>query len=517
MYNLYKIDKMKKVKLIVACMLLCSFVQAQTAGWLVKPEYKEIKHYSKDVFKCVDINGHIQLIDWEGRNLLGGVVADTVTDYSDGYAVVLEGNRIKGFLAENSHDFIIVNGDFVATKYSYFSEGYIVVAEDGINGKQGYLDTMGKIFIECKYLEAMPFRHGWAAVKRDGKDARVKYYAYIPSDKSKEEQIGIVGLGGGKENIYKASSFNDEGVALVYGKDKNYYLINSSMKIIKQVSVTGFSSQMNSYDYSYKSSKSAEVKAPINDKSLEINQDIVVFSENQIFGFRTKTGKTILPLQFEDAQPFYAGLAIVEKGGSYGILKLLNGSFEVKWPAENIRSYPDGKCNKSHLELAPPSSLNHDMVVLDFDCGDGTYKNNIPFVYDFLPLFQTNAKQCEIKGKALCDELLLWEEGEKIAIDYITIDIKSPVVTTVYANEEGNQTVKAVITNTSEVDVEVDANLKVDGRVVPFKGKLASKQSKTLAITLKVDENKTIQATISVKAEEHDCGSKSSRLSLKKI
>jgi hypothetical protein len=63
----------------------------------------------------------------------------------------------------------------------------------------------------------------------------------------------------------------------------------------------------------------------------------------------------------------------------------------------------------------------------------------------------------------------------------------------------------------------VSATLNVAGKTTPFNGELKPNQSKALMVTVKVDNDKSVSATVSVKVDNHNCGSKSSTVSLKKI
>ena len=131
-------------------------------------------------------------------------------------------------------------------------------------------------------------------------------------------------------------------------------------------------------------------------------------------------------------------------------------------------------------------------------------------------------RKSELKARATyCENgypnLVLWEGTHDINISYISISLSNPVTTSEYADENDNQTVKAVVTNTSDVAVTVSVKLTVDGKPVLFKGELSPKQSKTMTATIKVDEDKQVKATISAEVDGYNCGSKSAYVSLKKI
>lgn len=503
---------MKRTILTIAVALLMGCTaHAQTVKWLVKPQYASITHYSNDIFKCIGQNGELQLLDWEGKPLLENIDFNAVTEYSDGYAIVLKDNRILGFLSEDgSHNFQFVSGDYYATKYSFFSEGYVVVAKGSAGGKQGYMDSKGSLALECRYLEAMPVRQGWAVVKKDGTD-KTKNYAYL-SVGDWHPQNGVDALG----DFIWATSFNEEGLALAKGKKgKKYGTFDTKFKLQK-INVNGNKDEnkkqfVNSYDYSYKPEGSQEVEPPTNAKPAK-NEEYYI--------------EEFVHAQFNDAQGFYNRRAIVSLGDGYGIIELLDGKFETNWPAEKIRVYEyTNEVDPLQFTLAVPASLENGKVKLELDKGDGRFEvcNGLSLVFEVAnQVIRSKRPDCEIKAKAIyCDngfpDLLLWEDKQTVGIDYISLNLSSPVVTSEYADENDNQTVKAVVTNTSDVAVKVSATLNVAGRSAPFNGVLKPNQSQIIKVTVKVDNDKQVQATVSAKVDKHDCGSKSSYVSLKKI
>lgn len=507
---------MRKFFIISILFLSASLANCQTVDWLIKPAYTEITHYSKDIFKCLDEKGKLHLVDWNGRELLEGLDANEVTDYSNGYAVVLSGDRIVAFLSEDNHKVTKVEGTYYRTRYSFFSEGYIAVAQDNVNGKQGYLDTQGNLVFKCIYLEARPFKMGWASVYKDG-GSRSRFCAYLSQDSSIGEVGGIVGLGGNGDNIYYASSFNDNGQALVYGKNKKYQVINTRLTPTKEIRVEKFSAALNKYDYSYKSDSTDEKDKPDNEKPTEADRFAEIVSDGSTYGYRNEKGKTFVPVQFSEVQRFYDRRAIVTKNGKVGVVKYLDGDFSVNWPDENIRVYPNGKTNQIPFSIEIPSSLQPGKAVLRFDNGEGTFSAKDSFGFDFFPSIKNKRNDCRLRGKVEYDGLLLWEEEKIVAIDVITVDVTNPVTTSPYADENNRQTVRTVVTNTSKVDVRIDATLKVAGHSVPFRGNLGPNQSKVLLVTVEVNENTSVQASVSVKADGYDCVSKSATVNLKKI
>lgn len=497
---------MTKVKFTVLALvaLFALASHAQTVKWLVEPKYASITHYSDNIFKCTDQNGNLYLIDWDGKSIDIPANADAVTDYSDGYAIVLQGNRILGFLSETSHRFQPVSGDYYATKYSFFSEGYIAVAQGSANGKQGYLDTRGYPVLECNYLEAMPARKGWALVTEDGKD-KVKPQRYKRTNDWSGKGMPSLKTG---ETFVWATSFNTEGYALTKIRGGKYVVIDSDFKEIDR-NGNWSKADVNTYDYSYKPAGSREVNPPTNAQPKK-NNDYSV--------------SDIVPAQFSEAGSFYGNRAIVAKGGKYGILKLLDGKFEPSWPDNHVRVYPDGM-DEIQFQLAVPASLEEDKIIMEFDEGEGDYVEHKGFSHKFKlakQMTKQRVDECTLRAKATYkgdeDDLLLWEGSKEIVIDYIDIDLSSPVTTSEYADENGNQTISAVITNKSKVAVNVSGTLTVAGKKGTFNGELNPNRSQTIKVTVHVDEdNQQVRATVSAKVGKHNCGQRESQVTLKKI
>ena len=494
---------MKRSFILVLAVLLPIFSSyAQTAKWCIKPEYSEITLFGEDLFKCVDRVGKVQLIDRNGKELLQSVDADAVTNFSDGYALVLKGKKILGLFAEQGHQFTAVSGEYYTTEYPFFSEGLLAVADS--KGKMGYLDERGNLAIQCKFVVARPFMQGWASVEKKAKEV----WYITPQGKEMRPD----GFHGGK--LTKGSSFNENGEAVV-ANYQDYAVIKTNMQVKKKIAYMS-DLPVRSCDYAYSGDAKECEESTVYFR--EEDSRVEVYSDNGSYGYRLKNEKEkiVLPAQFGEAKPFYAQHAVVKKDGKFGVLELLEGELVANWPKESLRVYHDGKSNRMHFELIVPSSLESGKIDLELDEGNGSYKNT-PLAYDIEPDFYGGAKQCVIRGRANCDGLLLWEGTKPYKINDVTIDIKSPFATTKYADENDNQTVKTVITNTSDVDVMVEATLKVSGQTTHFKQTLKPKQSKPLTIPVKVTEDKDVQAVVSVKADGHNSGSKTATISLKKI
>lgn len=511
---------MRRILLTASLGLLMGFsLHAQTVKWVVEPKYNSIDYYSSDIFQCADQYGKLQLLDKDGRALLpDNIAADALTEYNDGdeYVIVLKGSKILGFLTESKpYTFQPVIGEYYITDYPFFSEDFLVVAD--AKGKQGYMDTRGQIVIDCKYEKARPFRQGRASVE----PAKKQVYYINPQGKTNNPDS----FHGGK--LTKGSSFNGAGEAVV-ANYQDYAVINTKMQVVRKIKYTS-ELPVCPLDYSYDElggdcMPKTGFMAATWDYTDEDNH-CESFSERGANGYQYKLGDEVIviPAQFSDASPFMQGRAIVGMGGKFGIIELVKGKFVPAWPVAKLRAFPDG-AEETQFALAVPVSLQSDKVKLELDKGDGRYTEcNGLHSYFMIPnqMIDHKEKSCTLKARAKYTdngpELLLWEGSYQLGIDYISVGLSNPSVTSEYADENDNQTVKAVVTNTSDVTVTISATLTVGKTTRTQKWELKPKESKTLTASVKVDEDKQVKATVSATVEGHDCGSKSSTVSLKKI
>ena len=394
---------MKRIILTITTTLILGCVaHAQTIKWMVAPKYVSITHFSNDIFKCTDQNGKVQLIDWNGKLLLPENEADAVTDYADGYAIVLQGEKILGFLAEAiPHNYHAVDGNYRITEYPFFSEGLLVVS-DG-NGKLGYMDTDGRIAIACKYEKARPFRKGRASVE----PAKKEVFYINPQGKTNNPDSFHGGV------LTKGSSFNENGEAVV-ANYKDYAIIGTNMKVVRRIDYT-LDLPVRSCDFAYSEGVGECPKE--NMFVLDPNPNITTYSKEGAYGYRwdNDLDGIQIPAQFSEAKDFYNDRAIVAKGGKYGILELLGGKLEPKMTDGNMRVYPDGM-DDAQFSLAVPASLESNKIKLEFDNGNGRYVDCNGLRYNFkLPeqITDREDKHCTLRAKATyCEEgndLVLWE------------------------------------------------------------------------------------------------------------
>lgn len=487
---------------------------ASTLKWLIKPEYDSICYYSNDIFKCIK-DGKIQLIDLSGKNLLLNP-ADTVTDFTEGFALVLDRNdsnlKIKGFLTEKKHDFIEVSGNYYATFYSHFSEGLIAVADE--KGRQGYLNNRGKIAIPCKFNKARPFVNGWAAVESD-KDG----VGYI--DKQNIYMIihfhyGVLSLG---------TNFNERGEALV-GYKNNFAIINTSGKTVREYRKRP-EKPYRDYDYAFCEDGSEIIPKGNNTPTFE-EEPIVFLSDNSFLGYRT-TDKTIVPAQFTYAGRFANGCAIVALDEKYGVVAIIEGDFSSSIENNGVAVRANKK-QELRYTLNFPKKLESEKAQVRFDNGDG-FLNPIQLdhgTYTFTPFVTKTANTYTIRAEVSMDSLLLWQDIIERNVERASaapISFEAPSKTSDRADDHDLLLVKTVVTNNSETPVKVSVvfaspsfrNGSSNRLVSMFNDEvtLSPGEKRSFTMTFKVFELETLKTSVTVKSNQRTVGTKTSNIVLK--
>lgn len=494
-------------------------VSATTAKWLVSPQYDTISYYSNDLFKCTK-NGKIQIVDLLGNQLLPSE-ADSITDFSEGYALVLdrEGQnlRIKGlFTEERGHRFIPVKGKYYASFYSHFSEGYVVVSDS--TKRFGYLDVYAVLVLYCQYLKARPFVKGWASVEVASGETK-----YI--DKQ-GKFLTIRGFHFGV--LSQGTSFNEKGEALVCHTktdgQKDFAVINTKGRVDRKFSRTD-KDPIREYDFAFDEEGRGFI--PVVNARPSFDSTIVVFSSNGLYGYE-KEEQTILPPQFAYAGNCADDCAIVALDGKYGIIVFVDGSFYASFDSQYI-TLRSGKPMQLRLTLDIPENINQDSLYVKLDNGSGELLHVVldeDNSFTFLPRLNKKSKNCTIRIEVSTERLLLWEQTIEKTIDNKSIlDFGAPAKTSEYANADNLLTVKSTVSNNSDTSVKVSVafatpafNEGSKNSVVSdlsFEETLAPAEKKEFILTFRVENLETIKLKMTVKANQRLVGSKSANIVLK--
>lgn len=453
-----------RIAFLVWLCLLPMMAYPSWQKWLIHPEYDWIGYYSEEVFKCVK-DGKVQLYDMEGRALLPSS-ADSVTDYSDGYALVLakekRGYRITGTLSEKDLVFCAIDKPYYTERFTYCSEGFLSVAD--AKGKQGYIDAKGYPIIRCQFREARPYRKGWASVSlKEGEAHYIDPYGNtLP--------INVT--------VTDATSFNEQGEALI-GNYQKLLIINTSGEIVRKYTMP-----------------SGQIEPPVRPYDYVYDEDWMHFE-----------------LQ-HNKQPYPdSRYQWKSENGRWGVMVTHEGDFSATLTPDALTLVPGQAAPELTYTLILPSGFGEDYS-LYFDNGDGVERLVTPMGnrYTFTPTIGRNVKSVTIRSHLMSDGMLQWQD-EKIVplqVKETRIEVGQPYCTSQYADANDYQRVRAVVTNQSEFPVEVSTAIEAElssgseNRVVS-----KSAPSRTLepgeklecTLTFKVMDEERVRVVLSVMHE----------------
>lgn len=486
---------------------------ASTVKWLIKPQYDAIGYFSTSIFKC-QTDGKWQLIDTKGDILLP-YTFDSISDCIEGYALMLDKEganyRIKGFFDENNRRFIPIYGNYYTGNYSFFSEGYVPVV-DQKTSLLGYLNTDGEVVIPFKYHKARPFIKGLASVEP-------KQHKTVYIDKN-GKVLTITGFTNGR--IVIGSSFNQKGEALIASFGNNNAIINTKGVVVRQYEKKEGRIPVRKYDFAFDDSDTPQ--EPNRTLSLPFDKNITTFYVNGLVGYM-KEDNTLVPAQFTQAGQFANGFAIASINNKFGVLSLVDGDISASLEGDDNVLKTGKESSKFVYTLKLPENLAQ-LVEVKFDNGDGvlrdiTLEDNS---YTFTPAVDKDVREVTVRAQVTLDCLLVWEDETTRSLNSIQLDISQPFCDTEYADGNDIVRVKTLITNKSEVAVNVSTYFspkfaKESGNSLVSKAyssaKIVPGEEKEFFVDLKIVEAEMVKVSVSVKANNKSYGEKSSTLELK--
>lgn len=304
---------------------------AQSPKWAIEPVYTSIAEYNDTLLKVYSSRG-VTLMNYSGRDVLSAHAAvDSITDFKNGYALLLRYEDGKQRLSG------VLNSDFSVTpileqwyvgEYPYFSEQLLPVYNE--KDKYGFIDPSGRVAVKFGYAGVHPFKEGRASVfkSKSGFMKLVEKTASAVGVSQSEYKVAYVNPLGNElklsreiGDIYFGSSFR-YGEALVRNKDGQYFVIdiNGMVKRLENAPNLEFDD-----DYAIKSGyyEKEQPKMRLGDSGIKY------FMENDLYGFR-KRGEVIVPAQFVEFRPFAGEYAFVRcKSGKWGVLTLDEQSIDI--------------------------------------------------------------------------------------------------------------------------------------------------------------------------------------------
>ncbi|MDR2087746.1 MAG: WG repeat-containing protein [Clostridiales Family XIII bacterium] len=258
----------------------------------------------KDGLAAVHRNGKWGYIDKTGNRAISVEEGYSVFPFSEGLAAVHKDERI-GYIDKTGKLTIPLEYDYYYLPD--FSEGLAIARN---YDKYGYIDKTGKSVIPFEYDtfgdagRPLPFSEGLAAVRKGDK------WGYI--DKAGNTAIPF-------EYDY-AGGFS-EGLAFVRKGDERSFIDKNGNTAISPISPE------------YSVADFSEGMAGVSKRGED--------EQGDKWGFIDKNGDLAIPFEYESAEPFSEGLALVCKGGKYGFIDK-TGNAAIPFEYESAESFSDG-------------------------------------------------------------------------------------------------------------------------------------------------------------------------------
>ena len=445
---------------------------AQTAIWSVPPTYDSLEEYGS-LYK-IRKDGKVGLADIAGKVLIEARY-DSITPFYEHLSLALEyeGGKylLKGIIDDYNYGIVVPSGRYyINMKYPMFYNGKLVVADN--TDKYGYLLPDGSLFIPCQYDAAAPFYEGLAYVK---KGEKVEYLKSNGEElETALEKKGYIFLTG--------THFNERGEAFVQAKLKGsgmgYSIIDTNGIEIRKAKLNG--KKLKNYEYRKPFQFPSESRT-----ELTLNP-IKLIEENEVYGYSSENGSVLLPPQFSDASLFQEGYAKVKKDGKFGILRLQSGSFLGKLDKSIIEAR-NGRCKSIYYTFTYPSTFNGIPMELYVSCNNYekekvsfNHLGNCKASYSFVPNVQDNEKEKVYHYSLYADNLLLWEDEQRITINYVKSYppfLQTPQITGDYTVDEDGF-------------VRADSDNKVDVYTV-----IENRSSEILRITVTLGGNGVMEVS----------------------
>lgn len=222
--------------------------------WSITPRFDEAKDFSEGL-AGVNVNGFWGYIDHSGQFVIRPQYSD-VYNFSEGLAGVFNSEKLFQYIDMNGA--VVIKNDSM-NDGSGFSNG---LARVWSNWKAGFINKKGEFVIQPQYGNAQDFSDGMAAVKvgsfPDGK------WGYI----DEKNNIVIQAQYEHAENFVK-------GYACVTFNDKCFII-----------------------------DKRGDIVSDTYDMIREYHDGLAPASKNGKWGFVNRSGKLIIPLQYDEVVPF---------------------------------------------------------------------------------------------------------------------------------------------------------------------------------------------------------------------
>lgn len=476
---------MKRILCAIVISLLYNLSsKAQSAEWIVAPQYSSINYFAPNMYK-ISKDGKVGIISVDGRVILQPIY-DAINYFYEGKTIFVNrtsnGWQVKGSLNEDE-TVNYTNGEyFLLSKYKFFSEGYLPVRDK--EGLYGYLDDKCQPTFEFIKEEVHPFSEGFAVVGTGD--------TFHWVNTSGEQILPRLKNGG---TPYGGSNFYN-GLAYLWDEDGVFFLLDSEGKTRK------IPSQELEVDYLYRVGTGLGENVEYQQYKQTFEKLWSPKEQDGLWTYVSQNGKLLTPFQYDEVLPFSAGVAIAEYKNKYGLLKVVedNSIFSTKVLKANHVYSPGSNC-VCEFELSVPEKWrgqNIAIEIIDPETGNlysVSKKSGKVYSFIYKPSSKVPKENKKFKVVLSNNGTVLWRGVEQY--NYIQrVKLTSSIrVNNADANSSDRCYVTATIKNPSSIPVTTTVTLSGGGSKSYF-------DRKTATITIPAYGVKSITSSFRVKHVE---------------
>ena len=476
---------MKKIVFVITLLtLLQTNVLAQSAEWLVAPEYSEIKYFGPQMYKVTKDN-KVGIISTDGKVLVKPIY-DAISLFYEGRAIFVnrtsQGWQVKGVLMDDGNVNFAEGEYFLLKDYMFYSEGLLPVRDE--YGKYGYLNDKCRPAFAFFDEEVRPFSEGFAAVGNE------ETFHWVNT--SGEQILPRLKNGGtpyGGTNFYdgKAYLWDEDGVFFILSGDGRTTKINSQNLVV---------------DYLYRVGSDKGEDVEYANYSQSFSNNWIPEERNGKWTLSSQSGKLLSPFIYDHIQKFSGKSAVAAVDGHYGLIQMVddNSTFSTHASKTNHIFSAGTVCNCEFQLSVPEKWRNQPITVLLKDPESGSVisienkgRNNYSFSYKPDPSSTKEEKDFRVEVKN--NGIQLWQGQESFTFVQRTKLSSSIRVNNADANSNDRCLVTATIKNPSSIEVTTTVTLSGGGNKARF-------ENKTVTLTIPPHSSRSITSTFLVKNVE---------------
>jgi len=304
-------------------------------NWVIEPTFDSVGVFYNG-FATVYQNEKEGKIDTSGELIIDSKY-DFIGSFEDGLALVFIGDSIN---------YVRINGDLISTTFYYdgedFSTGLAPVQFEE-NGRWGYINSSAELVLDTIYQYAEEFKENEATVTvvdtittTDQGNPNIKYLEVIETDylidlrgtildtleyERRSRMFELIG----NANSFRLGKVNSQGDTIM---TRNYRAFG-----YHQGDVFWF---FTGYKYGLADTTGTILIEPIFDYLTYFSDNgLALAKKGEKYGFIDRTGNTVIPFKFENANGFKYDLAAVKLNEKWGFIDR-DGEFAIEPKFENV-------------------------------------------------------------------------------------------------------------------------------------------------------------------------------------